>query len=90
MEAECAAAGKHDHFSLLKTYLKSEGDAAGYQAAAATMETTVANVKVRVHRLRQRYGLLLKEEVARTVASPGEVEGEMQHLRAVFSVVVPA
>jgi RNA polymerase sigma-70 factor (ECF subfamily) len=36
-------------------------------------------VKVAVTRLRQRYRERLKEEVAKTVARPEEVDGELRH-----------
>jgi RNA polymerase sigma-70 factor (ECF subfamily) len=35
-----------------------------------------------VHRLRRRYGLLLREEIAATVASPEEIDAELRHLLA--------
>jgi RNA polymerase sigma-70 factor (ECF subfamily) len=39
-------------------------------------------VKVTVHRLRRRYGELLRQEVAHTLADPSEVEQEIRHLIA--------
>jgi RNA polymerase sigma-70 factor (ECF subfamily) len=47
---------------------------------ATALEMSEAAVKVAVHRLRQRYGQLLREEIAQTVADPGEVDGEIRHL----------
>jgi len=41
-------------------------------------------VKQAFHRLRQRYRLLLREEIAQTVAAPGDVEEELQHFIAVL------
>ena len=43
---------------------------------------TESAVKVAVHRLRKRFGLLLREEVERTVGDPGETEGELRFLLA--------
>ena len=43
---------------------------------------TEGALKVAVHRLRQRYGELVRAEIAQTVASPAEVEQELQHLLA--------
>jgi RNA polymerase sigma-70 factor (ECF subfamily) len=40
-------------------------------------------VKAAVHRLRQRYGRLLREEIAETVSSPAEVDEELRHLLGV-------
>jgi RNA polymerase sigma-70 factor (ECF subfamily) len=38
-----------------------------------------------VHRLRQRYRDLVREEIAQTVAKPEEVEDEMRSLLAALS-----
>ena len=44
-----------------------------------------AAVKVTVHRLRQQYRELLREEVAHTVADQKELEAEMRYLLEVVS-----
>ncbi len=44
---------------------------------------TEGAVKVAVHRLRLRYGELLREEIARTTGSPDEVDEELRYLMAV-------
>ena len=36
--------------------------------------TTEGNIRVAVHRLRRRYGLLLREEIAATVEDAAQVE----------------
>jgi len=38
------------------------------------------------HRFRQRYQAVLREEIAHTVATPGDIEDELRHLIS----VVPA
>jgi hypothetical protein len=38
-----------------------------------------------VHHLRGRYGVLLREEVAQTVADPRDVEAELWHLREILA-----
>jgi hypothetical protein len=38
-----------------------------------------------VQRLRRRYGELLREEIAHTVAGPEQIEGELRHLCEVLS-----
>jgi RNA polymerase sigma-70 factor (ECF subfamily) len=40
-------------------------------------------VRVAVHRLRRRFGALLREEVGRTVDQAADVEGEIRYLLAV-------
>ena len=41
-----------------------------------------AAVKMAVHRLRRQYRRLLRAEIAQTVASPEEIDGEIRHLFA--------
>ena len=41
-------------------------------------------VKQAFHRFRQRYREILRDEIARTVAAPGDVENELQYLIAVL------
>jgi RNA polymerase sigma-70 factor (ECF subfamily) len=40
---------------------------------------------VAIHRLRKRYRELFREEIADTVADPGEVESELRYLATVLS-----
>jgi RNA polymerase sigma-70 factor (ECF subfamily) len=47
---------------------------------ALKLEMTADSVVVKVHRLRQRDGELIRAEIADTVASPGDIEEEMAHL----------
>ena len=41
-------------------------------------------VRQAFHRFRQRYQLLLREEIAQTVATPGDIEDELRHLISVL------
>jgi RNA polymerase sigma-70 factor (ECF subfamily) len=41
-------------------------------------------VKQAFYRFRQRYRMLLREEVAHTVIAPGDVEDELRHLASVL------
>ena len=51
------------------------------KAKSVSRETEGA-VKVAVHRLRKRYGELVRAEIAKTVTDPSDVEVEMRHLVA--------
>jgi RNA polymerase sigma-70 factor (ECF subfamily) len=46
---------------------------------------TESAIKQAVHRMRLRYRELFREEIAQTVAGPGEVEDELKHVFAVLS-----
>lgn len=72
-------------FDALKPCLTEGKGAVGYAAVAAELGLDEGAVKMAAHRLRQRYRVALREEIARTVASPDEVEDELRHLRAVLS-----
>ena len=42
-------------------------------------------MKASVHRLRQRFGQLLRAEIAETVSSPDDVDDEVKHLLGVIA-----
>jgi RNA polymerase sigma factor (sigma-70 family) len=81
LEQEYAAAGKPHLFAELKSYVTCDTDAS-CAATAQRLKMTVSNLKVTVHRLRQRYKELLRAEVARTATSEAEVEEELRDLYA--------
>jgi RNA polymerase sigma-70 factor (ECF subfamily) len=85
LDAEYAGAGKAELFERLKVYLTAVKDSVPYATVATKLGTTEGAAKVAVHRLRQRYRKLLREEIAHTVASPADIEGEIRHLFAAFS-----
>jgi len=85
LEAEQAAGGKAALFSALKVYLTGDKERPPYSAAAAELGMRVEAVRKAVERLRRRYGQLVRQAVAQTVDSPGEIEAELRHLRVVLS-----
>ena len=46
------------------------------------MGLSLAGFRTALHRVRRRCRALLREEVARTVANPADVEEELRHLYA--------
>ena len=80
LRQEQIAAGTGEMFDALKPCLVGDRQAQPYAALAVELGMTEGAVKVAVHRLRQRYRQLLKEEIANTVATPEEVNAEMHHL----------
>ena len=81
---EYAKADKGDLFALLKETLSGQKRATPRAELAARCGVSVGAVDVAVHRLRRRYGELLREQIAHTVSQPGEVEEEIRHLKAVL------
>ena len=84
LRAEFAQAGKEDLFERLKAFVWGEKNALSYAAMAEQLGMTEGAVKVAIHRLRQRYGELLRSEVAQTVSTPAEVNEELRYLVSVL------
>jgi DNA-directed RNA polymerase specialized sigma24 family protein len=84
LERDFDTAGKGPLFQALKGFLLGESRSASYADLAAQHGLSEGGLKMRVQRLRQRYQRLLREEIAHTVARPGEVDEEIRYL---FSVV---
>jgi RNA polymerase sigma-70 factor (ECF subfamily) len=72
-------------FDELKIFLSADDRQVSYAEIGLRTGLKESTVKVSVHRLRRRYGELLRAEIAGTVADPGEVEDEVRHLIAVLS-----
>jgi RNA polymerase sigma-70 factor (ECF subfamily) len=80
LEKECDANGKSALFREVRAHLSGEGDGAAQAEIAQRLGMTEGAVRVAVHRLRQRYGELLRNEVAQTVGRPEEVDEEIHFL----------
>ncbi|MHC1769284.1 MAG: RNA polymerase sigma factor [Verrucomicrobiia bacterium] len=77
--------GKADRYEALERFLPGEEDPPSYAQAAAELGVPEGTLKADVHRMKRRYGELLREEVAHTVTSPGQVDDELRHLITVLS-----
>jgi RNA polymerase sigma-70 factor (ECF subfamily) len=80
LRQEFTDAGKQDLFESLKDTLTGEGTAEPYGRIAQKLGLSEPAVKVAVHRLRRRYGELLREEIAHTVDTAEEIEDELRDL----------
>ena len=82
LEAEHEAAGKGEHFRVLRPWLDGglQGDAA---EAAAALQLSPTALKVAIHRLRQKFRQGIRDEIAATV-EPAEVNEEFRHLVEVW------
>ena len=80
LRLECVASGKSELYELVKLPNDDQEGSATYAEIAARLGMTVSALKSAVSRLRARYAELLREEVARTVSSPAEVDAEIAHL----------
>jgi RNA polymerase sigma-70 factor (ECF subfamily) len=81
LRGEYEAAGRGRLFECLKSRLTGDR-AVPHARVAAELGVTEGAVKVAVHRLRQRYRELLRDEIGQTVDDPAEVEAEIRSLFA--------
>jgi RNA polymerase sigma-70 factor (ECF subfamily) len=79
LESELTAAGKGHHFQVLQPWLDGGAPGAARDAAAALGLTENA-FNVSVHRLRQRFRLLVRAELAATTTDQAEADEEFRHL----------
>lgn len=71
-------AGRLAEYETLKPCLTAERGAIPYDELALALKMEPASARSAVHRLRKRFREIFREEVAGTVAHPGDVEDEMR------------
>lgn len=85
LQAEFTTADMAGRFEALKVFLLVDEEPASYAQTAQKLGLTESAVKSAIHRMRQRYGELLRTEIANTVTNPLEMEEELRHFVAVLS-----
>ena len=83
LKDEYRAAGNAALFDSLKQLLPDEPGSPSQAEIAAHLGMTENALRQAFYRFRQRYQSLLREEIAHTVATPGDIEDELRHLIAV-------
>jgi len=77
-----AAQGKSATLQALEPFLAPGGVQVvpSYEQAAEQLQVSIVAVKTLIHRMRKQFTTLLREEVARTVSDPAEIEAEIHSL----------
>ncbi len=83
LKNEYRTAGNAALFDSLKQLLPDEPGSPSQAEIAAHVGMTENALRQAFYRFRQRYQSLLREEIAHTVATPGDIEDELRHLIAV-------
>jgi RNA polymerase sigma-70 factor (ECF subfamily) len=86
LRAEFKRAGKAALLARLEGFLTGDDDTVPYATVAEELGMSETAVKVAVHRLRKRYGALLRDEIRQTVSDPGDVDDEIREL---FRAIAP-
>jgi RNA polymerase sigma-70 factor (ECF subfamily) len=77
---ELIAQGKDEHWERLQVYLTRDDGSAPYAQTAAALDMTEGAVKTAVHRLRRRFGEMLRQEIAETVDDEAAIDEEIYGL----------
>lgn len=85
LDRELDESAEPDRSRRLARFLTDEAPTLTYRQLASELSMTEGAVKVAVHRLRRRFGDLLREEVARTVSDPVDVDEELRLLQAALT-----
>jgi RNA polymerase sigma factor (sigma-70 family) len=87
LRADFVEKGKERLFDGLATFLSADEPVDSYQQAAMRLGLPLSAIKTSVHRLRQDYRAKLREEIARTVSAPNQIDDELRHLRKVLAKI---
>ena len=85
LQTEYSSTGKGHVHDTLQPFLSGEEVDQSYAEVAAQLGMPENSVKSAIHRLRRRYGELIREEVAQTVEAPPLVDEEIRYLLSIVS-----
>ena len=85
LREECEGKDRLRLFYALSPHLTEERDEVSYANLSAALGVAETAVKKQLHTMRQRYRCLLRDEVARTVENPADVEDEIRYLCAALA-----
>lgn len=85
LRAEYDAARRRTLFEAIQPYLSGGEARPGYAHIGQTLGMSESAVTVAMHRMRKRYGQLLRDAVASTLGPDGDVEAELRHLIEIVS-----
>lgn len=80
LRQEFIDSGRIEVFEALAEHLSSAEDRTSYAQTATALGTSEQTARVAAHRLRKRYRLLLKEEIAQTTSTAEEADDELRCL----------
>ena len=85
LRREYEVSGHREQFDALKGCLTGDRAAESYREIGSQLGMSEGAVKVAVHRMRLRFGDLLRGEIAHTVADLSEVDDELRYLISIMS-----
>jgi RNA polymerase sigma-70 factor (ECF subfamily) len=86
LEEEMARSKYAQHFPRFSPFLTLEGGGVSYRDLARELGVSEPSIKVAIHRMRRRFGALLRVEVAQTMDDPNAADVD-DEIRFLFSVM---
>jgi hypothetical protein len=84
LREEYIKAGRLELFDVLLPIMTKQPDASTRTAACEKLELSSAAVAMSIHRMRRKYGELLRSEVAATISDDENPDDEIRHLLAIL------
>ena len=75
--------GHAERFEALKGFLTGESEETPYGEVAESLSLNEGAVRTAVHRMRRRFGALLRQQVAQTLADEKDVDEEIRYLLSI-------
>ena len=85
LQNEYSRAGKTAWFELLQVFLSGEPNRGATAEIADKLNISDGAVRVAAHRLKQRYGQMLRQEIANTLSNEHEIDEEIRYLLSVLT-----
>jgi len=80
LREQFTARGKESTFDTLKVFLANDNESLSYEEAAKALGVSIGAAKTLIHRFRKQYFAIVRQEIAKTVSEPTEVDGEVHAL----------
>ena len=76
--------GQRELFEKLKDFMTGRPPGSSYKTLPEELDMTDGAVRVAIHRMRRRFGELVRAAIAETTATDDEIDDEIRHLFAVL------
>jgi RNA polymerase sigma-70 factor (ECF subfamily) len=87
LREECESKGNRQLYEALSPYLDADRTEISYRSVAIQLKMPEKPIKRLIHQFRKRFRTLLREEVAKTIENPDDIEDEIRYLCAALSSV---
>lgn len=82
LREEAVRKGSVERFSRLQGFLTGDTTGTPHRQVAQELGISEEAVRVSIHRMRYRFGKLLRDQIAQTVAEPEQIDDEIRYLFA--------